>query len=43
LLIIKNKDIATLAYAALIGMQQLFPDMSKKEKIRLEQLFSSKF
>ena len=37
------KDVATLTYAALVGMQQLFPNMPKKEKLRLEQLFSSKF
>jgi hypothetical protein len=37
------EDVAMLTYALLIGMQQLFPDMSNAEKIRLESLFSSKF
>ena len=36
------KAVATLTYAARVGMQQLFPNMPKKEKLRLEQLFSSK-
>ena len=37
------KDIAVLTYSAFVGIQQLFPYMPKKEKLRLEQLFSSKF
>lgn len=37
------KDIAMLTYAVFIGLQQLYPDLSKTEKARLEQLFSSKF
>ncbi len=36
-------DVAILTYATLVGLQQLFPDLSKTEQIRLNQYFSTKF
>ncbi len=37
------KDVAMLTYATLIGLQQLFPDLPKKEQIRLQQFYAAKF
>ncbi len=36
-------DNAKFSYAALIGLQELFPDMSKKEKARLQQIYTDNF
>lgn len=40
---IKANDNAKFAYAALIGLQELFPDMPKKEKARLQQICTNNF
>ncbi len=37
------KYTATLTYATVIGLQQLFPDLPKKEQIRLQQFYATKF
>ncbi len=39
----RAKDVAILSYATFIGLQQLFPDLPKKEQNRLNQYFSAKF
>lgn len=36
-------DNAKFAYAALIGLQELFPNMPKKEKARLQQIYADNF
>ncbi len=37
------KDTAMLTYATFVGIQQLFPDISKKEQDRLNRFYSAKF
>ncbi len=37
------RDIAMLTYATFVGLQQLFPDLSKKEQERLNRFYSFKF